>query len=88
MIELKKCPFCGSEATLVRKSSSYTANPTTIMDKWVVECDNTNCDAYTAGSSKIYQNEEGEIIVDANGAEIAIAKWNMREGNNEVSTGN
>ena len=81
MIELKKCPFCGSEAKLVRTEKAYVCNPfTTILDDWNVKCTNTNCTAYTSGQSKIYQNDDGEIVVDANGAEIAVEKWNMREG--------
>ena len=81
MFELKNCPFCGCEAKLVRTEKGYVCNPfTTILDGWSVKCTNTNCTAYTSGESKIYQNDYGEIVVDANGAEIAVEKWNMREG--------
>lgn len=37
---LVPCPMCGGEVRLRRVSSSYTTSPTTIMDKWTVECPN------------------------------------------------
>ena len=81
MVELKNCPFCGCEAKLVRTAKGYACSPsTTILDDWRVQCTNIYCTVYTSGQSKIYQNDDGEIVVDANGAEIAVEKWNMRGG--------
>lgn len=85
MVKLKNCPFCGGEAELIRRNTSYTCNPTTIRDAWQVKC--KECGIYKEGYSHIYQNEEGEVEILANGAYIAINLWNTREGEDEISTG-
>lgn len=54
---LLPCPMCGGEVRLRRVSSSYTTSPTTIMDKWTVECPN-GCVRNNVYESKIFQDEK------------------------------
>ena len=35
---LKACPFCGGETKLVKLTDSYTTNPVTIRNTWIVKC--------------------------------------------------
>lgn len=75
MSELKRCPFCGGEAKLVRHSGGYKLNPTTIIDSWRVQC--IGCGAYKEAQSNIYQENDGEVKI-VNGAIIVTELWNMR----------
>ena len=74
---LLPCPMCGGEVRLRRVSSSYTTSPTTIMDKWTVECPN-GCVRNNVYESKIFQDEKGEVIIKNNGADEARLAWNTR----------
>ena len=74
---LLPCPMCGGEVRLRRVSSSYTTSPTTIMDKWTVECPN-GCVRNNAYESKIFQDEKGKVIIKNNGADEARLAWNTR----------
>ena len=74
---LVPCPMCGGEVRLRRVSSSYTTSPTTIMDKWTVECPN-GCVRNNVYESKIFQDEKGEVIIKNNGADEARLSWNTR----------
>lgn len=76
-MELKACPFCGGEAKLKRINSGYKLNPTTIIDMWAVVCKSGCCRGKSV-EDKIYQKENGEIVVEINGAEEAIKEWNRR----------
>lgn len=71
------CPMCGGEVRLRRVSSSYTTSPTTIMDKWTVECPN-GCVRNNVYESKIFQDEKGKVIIKNNGADEARLAWNTR----------
>ena len=73
---LLPCPMCGGEVRLRRVSSSYTTSPTTIMDKWTVEC--PRCVRSNAYESKIFQDEKGKVIIENNGADEARLAWNTR----------
>lgn len=74
---LLPCPMCGGEVRLRRVSSSYTTSPTTIMDKWTVECPN-GCVRNNVYESKIFQDEKGKVIIKNNGADEARLAWNTR----------
>ena len=74
---LLPCPMCGGEVRLRRVSSSYTTSPTTIMDKWAVECPN-GCVRNNVYESKIFQDEKGKVIIKNNGADEARLAWNTR----------
>lgn len=77
MEELKPCPFCGSEAILVRVQYGNKLNPTTIIDKWEVRCKNGCCRSLQY-SDEIFHADDGEIVVEKNGAKDAVKSWNRR----------
>lgn len=73
---IKNCPFCGSEGRLVKTTTGidYTG---TIQHTYKVKCG--KCDAETRTcASRIFQDDEGVVHIDANGAIDAIDLWNMR----------
>lgn len=78
-IKLKPCPFCGGNACLVRRSRSIGGASSTILDSWCVRCNTCEAETHTY-KSKIYQNDDGNIVVESNGAEAAALTWNRREG--------
>lgn len=77
MGELKPCPFCGGEATLRRVSTKYSTSPTIIRDEWEVKC-YKNCCTTHRYESKIWQDPNGEVVIEQNGAENADEAWNRR----------
>lgn len=79
-IKLKPCPFCGGNACLVRCSRSIGGASSTILDSWCVRCDTCEAETPHEYKSKIYQNNDGNIVVESNGAEAAALTWNRREG--------
>ena len=78
-ISLKRCPFCGGKATLKRLSNGLKSCPnTTIIDEWKVECNNKCC--YTQNfNDVIFHADNGEVVVEHNGAAEAAAAWNTRK---------
>ena len=74
---LLPCPFCGGEVRLRRVSNSYRTSPPTIMDEWTVECPN-GCVRNNVYKSKIFQDENGAVVIKNNGAEEARLAWNTR----------
>lgn len=81
MKELKNCPFCGGKAELHRfgsgRSLGSREQPTVIRDKWMVSCNHGCCK--TAGfEDSIYHADSGEVVVEKNGAELAVEAWNRR----------
>lgn len=77
-IKLKPCPFCGGEAQLKRHSRGMGGVPTAILDTWAVEC--SACKGATdTYKSKIYQDNDGTVVVGQNGAEAAADMWNKRK---------
>lgn len=82
MDELKPCPFCGGEATLIQKTSGYKTYPVVIKNAFVAGCE--SCNIYTpAFESEIYQTTDGEVHINSTGAEKAIETWNRRVGEQE-----
>lgn len=78
-IKLKPCPFCGGNAKLVRYSRSSEGEPSVILDSWYVKCNTCGVETRIY-ESKIYQADDGNIVVKSNGAEAAALAWNRREG--------
>lgn len=74
---LLPCPFCGREVALRRVCSSYASNPSTIRDKWTVECPK-GCVNNNTYESNIFQDDKGVIIIQNNGAVEARLAWNIR----------
>lgn len=77
MVKLKQCPFCGEPGELRRVLTGCGGVPTSISDRWTVECPN-GCCQIKSFESDIYQDENGDVVVRQNGAEEAIAAWNKR----------
>lgn len=76
-VVLKRCPFCGGEAELVKTSKGYEPFDSTITDAFRVRC--SHCSIGTESQkSDIRINEYGFVVVRANGAEKAILLWNKR----------
>lgn len=76
--EIKKCPCCGKMPRLKLRSTGHGMHPVTILNSFVVECD--NCGLCTKPfTSDIYQTDSGEVVIKATGAEEAIEAWNKRE---------
>jgi len=77
MNELMPCPFCGGKAVLIQKSSGYVINPPTITNSYIVGCE--KCDIFTkAYESKIWQDKDGKVNIESNGATVATRVWNRR----------
>ena len=84
--ELATCPFCGGKAELKVSrfvaSQNFSNDPVSLINSYYVEC--TQCASKSAVcGSKIYQDRNGFIRIEANGAEDAINAWNKREGNDD-----
>ena len=84
MNRIKHCPFCGKKAELKvsmnRASQDWPTDPIIIENSYYIQC--TECEARSGVfQSKIYQDRNGDMHIDANGAEDAINAWNKREGN-------
>lgn len=76
--KLKECPFCKGKAELVKVSHGVTEK-SIIVDAYKVKCKDCGMETHTY-QSRIYQNLQGDIVVEANGALKVIAMWNMRNG--------
>ena len=74
---LVPCSFCGKAVNLCRVSNRYTTNPTVIMDEWTVKCPN-GCVRNKVYTSKIFQDDKGEVVIKNNGADEARLAWNTR----------
>lgn len=74
---LVPCPFCGGDVKLRRTSSKYRTSPVVIMDEWTIECPN-KCFQPNTFDSEIFQDENGKVIVNYNGADEARLAWNTR----------
>lgn len=74
---ISNCPFCGGAATLIRKSIGCNMDRPTITNKFAVRCNVCGIES-NEYSSNIYQNADGTVVTEANGADQAIAAWNRR----------
>lgn len=75
-IKLKPCPFCGGEAQL-QKIFKGCREVSVIIDEWIVTCKNKCCSTHSY-KDIIYHADNGEVIIEINGAEKAIEAWNRR----------
>lgn len=77
MENLKPCPFCGGEAVVIQVTSWICNDPAEIKNLYKAGC--AKCEIFTGSyKSSIWQGKDGEIHVDANGADDAIVAWNRR----------
>ena len=74
--EIKDCPFCGGKPSLIN-TKIYIDTQGIIKNGYRVICN--GCGSSTKEcASFIFQNKDGEIKVETNGALEAIAWWNRR----------
>lgn len=76
MPELKPCPFCGKKVSLRRTAYEMYRGNSTISDRWEIRC--PECCVSVQRSSCIYQDNDGTVIIERNGAEDTIEAWNRR----------
>lgn len=76
-MEMKPCPFCGGNASIVQVNDAYSGRPITIKNEYKVGCG--SCKIYTpVFKSAVWVDEEGSVHADKNGAEDAATLWNRR----------
>lgn len=51
---IKKCPFCGREALLVRQPLAYGN-----LDGWAVQCQNDEC--YASSTGLVWPSQDGAL---------------------------
>lgn len=76
MIKLKPCPFCGGEAELQRNFKGCRGS-STIIDEWKITC-KKRCCSTRSYADEIYHADNGEIVIERNGAAEAAEVWNKR----------
>lgn len=79
MEKIKPCPFCGGEAELRKKDNGFYTRDNMLTADFMVGC--AKCDMHTPRfTTKVCIKDDGKINIISNGAELAIAAWNRREG--------
>ena len=79
MKKIKPCPFCGGEVELRKGNDAYYSSDKMLTADFVVVC--ARCNIYTPRfATKICINDDGTINIISDGANLAIAAWNRREG--------
>lgn len=77
MKELKPCPFCGSEAKLMRYNMELL-NRKLLIEEFAVKC--TKCGASTVKYESVtkYHQDGGDKQIICDGMQEAIDAWNQR----------
>ena len=79
MNRIKKCPFCGGEATLCKSNDRYYEVKKKMIADFSVKCE--KCSFYSPPfRTEVCIEKTGKVHIIKNGAEDAIAFWNRREG--------
>ena len=74
---LRRCPFCGGNASIRQISIGNTFDGWT--DTWRVECANCGASPSRYGfNSLIKRDKDDNIVVEADGRISAIDSWNNR----------
>lgn len=74
---LRKCPLCGGEAKVKILSHGIDYSNNAISNLYVVQC--TKCKLTTRScESYIWQDDNGRIQDERNGAREAVDLWNKR----------
>ena len=80
-IDLKPCPFCGGKASLVQPGSGFKPG-SALTARFYVKC--MDCDICTSDyETEVCIGHDGTIVVNQNGAEEAIKRWNRRKGDED-----
>lgn len=75
MENLKPCPFCGGEARI--ETYDVEAKIKYAIFKFELRCRKCNIPSIT-GTLEVYLFDNGDIAVNKDGRERAIAAWNRR----------
>lgn len=75
---IKPCPHCGGEAKILQKTSGYSERFHDIRNGYIVVCEKCKIQTPTC-ESRIWQDAEGCVHIDRNGAVDALDLWNERK---------
>lgn len=73
-IVIKECPFCGSEATIIKQQHGYADTA------YCVQCTQCRCKSapIIIGVYMQYHGKENVTVTDADAIHDSITRWNKR----------